>query len=177
MNLNLANHFKERGLWIDLFWYGVMAATVIVVVCYVILEFKVYFYTNKINQLNDKIAAYSTPEEKAYEKEVFGYKKKIDDFTTLLASHRISSNIFSFIENNTLPNVWFSSFTMTSASNEIRLSGEAETMEALSRQFKIFETSKDYIKGISVLNSQVSSAGRINFILNVTLDPKIFTYK
>ncbi len=163
-------------MWKGVFWYLALAILITVSVCYGVLTFKVYFYGKKIDEINSSIATYSTPEQKANEKEVFDYKKKIEDYTVLISSHKISSNVLNFIEQSTLENVWFSSFSMAGATTEIRLSGEAESMEVLSQQFKVFENSKKYVKHINVLNSYVGSAGRINFILNITLDSNIFTY-
>src|SRR3989344_4906122 len=82
----------------------------------------------------------------------------------------------SFIEQKTLPNVWFSNFNLSQSSSELRLSGEAEDMATLSQQFKVFEDSNDHIKNISVFNSQISSTGRVSFLMNITVLPKIFEY-
>ena len=44
-----------------------------------------------------------TPEEqKEYEKEVFDYKKQIDNFAAIMGNHKIASNVFVFIEQTTL---------------------------------------------------------------------------
>ncbi len=175
MNLAMVTYMRSRKWWISVVFYAVMAMLLMTVTCYGVFAFKAYVYDKKISELDDKIASYSTPEEKAAEKEVLDYKKKIDDFASVIASHKISSNIFGFIETATLPNVWFSSFTMSENDNEIRMVGEAENMEALSRQFNVLESNKEYVKDISVLNSQVSQSGRISFVLNVSLNPKIFS--
>ncbi len=176
VELNLSENIKSKSWWIEVLFYATLAALIITVFVYGVLAYKTYFYHQKIKEVVIAIAVYSTPEEKALEKKVFDYKKTIDDFAGLIANHKTSLNVFSFMENNTLPNVWFSNFSMSTVSNEVRLSGEAEDMEILSQQFKIFEDNKDYIKNISVLNSQTSSSGKINFVLNISLDPKIFAY-
>ncbi len=175
MNNAIANYMRSRKWWIAVVFYAVIAIFLVTLTCYAIFAFKAYVYNKKISELNDKIASYSTPDEKSAEQKVSDYKKKIDDFATIIGNHKISSNIFSFIETTTLPNVWFSSFTLSESDNEIRMVGEAENMEALSKQFNVFESSKDYVQNISVLNSQSSQSGRISFILNVSLNPKIFS--
>lgn len=176
MNIAVPENLKDRNLWIDVFLYAVLIILAAVIFCYGVLEFKIYFYNTKIKELDDKIAAYSTPEEKAHEAKVLEYKKKLDDFSTIMANHKLSSNIFDFIEKNTLPNVWFSNFSMTGSSGEVRVSGEAKDMETVSRQFRVFETSKEYIKMVTVLNTQVGNDDKVSFILNIILEPNIFTY-
>ena len=113
------------------------------------------------------------------EKKVLDYKKKIDDFSVIVRNHSISSNIFSFLEESILPDVWFSNFDMSQSNNRIQLAGESKDMKTFSRQIQVFEKSQDYVKdiNISVLDSQVNEEGRVRFVLSFSLDPKIFTYK
>ncbi len=176
MNIPFSKYLTSTSWWISAIFYGAVALLTAIIFWQAVFSFKTYVYQKKIAQVTEKIAAYTTPEQIAQEREVFAHKKKIDDFATIIANHKISSNIFTFIESVTLPSVWFSSLNMSEASNEIRLVGETESMETLSKQFNVFEGNKEHVKNITVLNSQVSSSGRINFILNISLEPNIFKY-
>src|SRR3989344_4039191 len=167
---------NSKSRWIDYVFYFTCFLLVAAVFCYSIFTFKVYFQKQKVNELDKKILIYSTEQHRESEKKIIDYKKKIDDFTMIINNHRISLNVFSFIEQNTLPNVWFSSFNVSEIRNEINLAGESENMEALSSQVKIFEGSKDYVKSIGVLNFQVVDQGKIRFTVKLSLDPKIFAY-
>lgn len=166
----------NKSLLQDVLFYFVGALLLGAILCYGIFVLKTYLLEEKISQFNSQIAAYGTMEQKASEKQVLDYKKKIDDFSSILATHKISSNIFTFLETITVANVWFSNFDMAQSTNEMRLAGEAETMEALSRQVELFEASKGRIASITVLSSQVAPNGKVKFILNLVLDPAIFTY-
>lgn len=157
-------------------FYLAIAGLVLVIFAYGILFFKVYMGNQKIADIDKKISIYGTQEQKQHEQEVFDYKKKIDDFALLLNGHKISSNIFTFMEAKTVPNVVFLGFTMSQTRSEIRLSGESDTMATLSRQFQVLENSKEYIKSISVLNSQIAPSGKIAFVFNIFLDEKLFDY-
>ena len=172
---NLSYEVNNRYHFIDFAAYFVSALLVATLFCYVLFFFKVYWQNQQVNIIDQKIAAYGTPQQKAHEKQVFDYKKKIDDFAGILVSHKISLKIFNFIEEKTLPNVWFSSFDVSQAANEIRLLGEAENMETLSRQISFFENS-DNVNTITVLNSQINNTGKIQFTLVVSLNPKLFSY-
>ncbi len=167
---------NKQSRWIDVIFYSVFALLIATVLCYGFFAFRVYFQNQQINELDKKILAYNTVQQKAYEKEVLDYKKKIDDYAIIINSHKISSNVFNFIEKKTLPNVWFSNLNVSEVANEIDLSGESENMKALSSQVQIFEESKDYIKNITVLDSHIAEHGKINFNLRLSLDPKIFAY-
>ena len=76
-----------------------------------------------------------------------------------------------------MSDIWFSSFNMQGTTNEMKLSGEAKDMETLSRQVEIFEKKQDHIKKIGILDSQINSSGKVVFIIDITLDPKIFNYQ
>jgi len=177
VDFNLLNKIKNKdSSWIDFLFYSVCALLAAVVLCYFIFSFKIYLQNQKINEIQNRIAAFGTDEQRKAEKEVLDYKKKIDDFTKIVNNRKISSNIFSFIEANTLSNVWFSNFDMQESDNKIKLSGESENMETFSRQVQVFEKSGDYVKDVSISDSEVQTTGKIKFVLDISLDPKIFTY-
>ncbi len=163
--------------WVDIAFYVAALALIIAIVCYCIFAIKLYFLNRSIGQIDEKIAVYGSVQQKATEAEVFKYKKKIDDFATILANHKISSNVFNFIESHTLPNIWFSSFDMSSEINSLRLAGEAENMEALSKQFKLLEDSTEYVRNISVVNTQLGASGRISFVLDLFVTSRMFEYQ
>ena len=119
--------------------------------------------------------AYGTTQQKLSEQHVLNYKKQIDDFTDILNNHTLSLNIFNFIQDNTLSNVWFSNLSVSEVKNEINLQGHTQTMETLSNQISTFEKNKDYIKSVGVVNSQTGKDGKIAFILKFEVYPKIFT--
>lgn len=175
MPFHLPDQFKNRGVLINYFFYIISSMLIAVIFCYFVFSLKVSLQEKKLDDLKAKIASYGTQEQKADEKQVLDYKKKIEDFSIILGNHKISSNVFRFIEDKTLSNVWFSNFDMSQSTNEIRLAGEAETMEVLSQQFRMFEESKEYVKQISVLNSQILPNGKASFILSIILYPSIFT--
>ncbi|KKP42229.1 MAG: hypothetical protein UR31_C0017G0008 [Parcubacteria group bacterium GW2011_GWA2_33_14] len=177
MNFNLVYRLKSKSLWMDVVFYFLCALLIAVVFYYFLFLLKDYYQNQKIEEINKKIAVYGTQEQKNSEAKVFDYKKKIDDFTVIINNHKISSNIFTFIEENTLPTVWFSNFSMSESSNDLRLSGESNNMETLSHQISILENNKDYVSNINILNSQVGTGGTIRFVLNASLNPEIFKSK
>lgn len=177
MAFNLLYQLKNKeSLWMDVVFYFVVTLLIVVVFSFGIFVLKIYLQNQKISEVDKMMALYGTREQKMAEKEVFDYKKKIDDFTAIIASRKISLNVLTFIEEKTLPNVWFSDFDMSGSINRIRLSGESENMETFGRQVQVFEKSHDYIKEIIVLDSQLDSTGKIKFAISFSLDPKIFAY-
>lgn len=176
MALHLFNKFKEKeSLIAKYFFISSCAFLIIVLFCYFIILLKIYLQENQIATLQGDASNYTTDEQKTYEKKFSDYRKKIADFASVIDNHRISSNMFTFLEEKTLDTVWFYNFDLSENTAELNLSGEAENGEVFSKQVGIFEKSS-YVKSVSVLDSRISSSGGLFFILKISLDPKIFDY-
>ena len=176
MALNLFNKFEEKEPLIAKYFFIVSCAFLIIVLfCYFIILLKIYLQENQITTLQGDASHYTTDEQKMYEKKFSDYKKKISDFASIMHDHRVSSNLFTFLEEKTLDNVWFYNFDLSENTSELNLSGEAENGEAFSKQVGVFEKSS-YVKSVSVLDSRISNSGGLFFIVKISLDPKIFSY-
>ncbi len=176
MNFGIIYKLRDkRNWWVDVVFYFVISLLVALVICAFIFSIKTSFQEKAIKDFNKKLAEVGNEQQKEAEKQVFTYQKKINDFAQLLGNHKSALNIFSFFEQYTLPNVWFSKFGMDEKQSEVMLSGESEDMKSLSKQISAFEA-QDSVKKIDLLNSSVSSSGRVNFNLNLSLDPKLFAF-
>lgn len=164
----------KKFWWLDAILYGVSALLLAAVLCFAIFSVKISLQEKKISELDGKIADTGTSEQKETEKIVFEYQKKIDDFALLFVDHKLPTNIFKMLERDTLPNVWMSSFLTSAEQANLAISGEAENLNALSRQIDIFETNK-FIKNIDSLSTSPNETGRIKFDVKFTLDKDIFS--
>lgn len=176
MNLDFLKQLSNRrSLFVDITFYFMISLLISTVLCYFIFGAKIYSQDKKTKQLESSLAIIGTEDQRTYEKAVFDYQARIDDFAKLIGEHKNSSNAFNFFEKTTLPDVWFLSFTMSGKGNDVKLEGEAENMASLSRQVSIFENS-EYIKRVDIVNSSVSTNSKIKFSLGIALDPKIFIF-
>ena len=173
---SIIGKLKENKLWwVDVVFYFVISSLIATILCYLIFNAKIYFQKIKIEDFKISLATVGTDEQKVMEKQVFDYQKKINDYTPLIQNHRIISNVLAYLEKNTLPNVWFSRFSMGGKDADIILSGETESAETFSRQISVFEASK-YLSKITVLGSTLGDKNRSDFNLILSLDPRIFTF-
>lgn len=170
---NLGVIGKQEPLMINAILYFLFALGSVLIFSYALFTLKIYLQSQEINNL-DGLMSVNVPKQKIDGMRALGYKKKIDDYSSIVNNHRISSNILTFIEENTLDNVWFSSFNMSQFSNEVKLSGEAENIETLGRQVMAFEKSQDHIRDVAVFQSRKDVSGRVQFTLNLYFNPKIF---
>ena len=165
-----------KSLWIDLGVYVALALFGVVLAAYGFFFLKVYLQQQQLKSMDTIIAAYGTQEQKIAEQEFFAYKKKIDDFNSLIEKQRVVSNVFAFIESHTLPNIWLTDFNMTESKNTLRLIGLTDSIEVLSRQVQVFEMNEE-VDEVSIFDSQTDAEGNTNFILNLSLNPSIFAYR
>ncbi len=172
-------HVKNRETWwIDAAFYVAAALLAVAIFCYCILAIKIYFQDQNIDVIRESIVQYGTAENKQQEKTVLEYKKKIDDFSLIFANHKLSSSILGFLEANTLSDVWFSNFDMAQDIDTLRLSGEANDAQVVSRQLAILEEKKDYVHKVTMLKAQsiTGKAGKVVFLVDIALNPNMFSY-
>lgn len=173
---SIFNKLRENKLWwVDVVFYFIISSLIAIIICYFIFVAKIYSQKISIKNFEESLATVGTDEQKEMEKQIFEKQKKINDYIPLLEDHRISSNIFAFLEQNTLPTIWFSRFSMGGKDANVTLSGEAESVEVFSRQISIFEEN-EYLTKISVLGSTIGEQNRINFNLVISLDPEILGF-
>lgn len=170
---DLKQAISKKGLFSDIVFYISISCLISAVLCYFIFSAKIGSQKNEIMQIDSSMATIGTQAQKDREADIFNYQKKINDFSLLLKNRKSSLNILSFLEKQTLSNVWFNRFSLSEKDKSIALSGEAENMEVLSRQVMLLE-SNEYVKKIDVLSSNLGNLSRISFNLNIILDPKLF---
>lgn len=166
---------EKKFWWMDVIFYFVIALLIATVLSYFIFLVKNSFQNEDIKKETAALQTVGTNQQKDYEKSVIGYRKKINDFTNLFKNHEFASNVFAFMQTQTMPNIWFKQFSLDEKNGAVQLSGEADSMDALSRQTAIFEKNK-YVQNLGNLSSSVGDSGKIQFNMNLTLDQKIFTY-
>lgn len=159
----------------DVIFYFVISLLIATVFCYLIFLTKNNFQRKDIEKEIAALQTVGTYQQKEYAKEVINYQKKINDFASLLENHGFASNVFAFMEAQTMPNVWFKKFDLDKKNNGVQLSGESDDMDSFSRQVAVFEKNK-YVKNIGTLNSSLGKFARVAFNIDLALDQNIFSY-
>jgi hypothetical protein len=170
--------FKLRSKkiwWLDLIFYFAISLLVATILCYFVFIIKNNIQKQQIAEIETAMLSVGTQEQKEQEGEVLLYKKKISDFADLIKNHKFISNVFVFLENETVANVWFKQFSLGGKNDQIQLTGEAEDMDAFSRQTDIFENN-EYVTKLDSLSSSLGTAGGVDFNLSLSVEPKIYAY-
>jgi len=126
-----------------------------------------------LDNLKETLEKGMTAEQVALEKEFLGYRKKIDDFSLLLADYRMPSRFFDFLEKITHPKVFFSDLELNTREGKVSLSGQTENFETLGQQILIFQK-EERIKDLKLTEVKISEEGKIEFSLETSFDLKIF---
>lgn len=129
----------------------------------------------EISDLDAALESVGTLQQKEYEKDVITYQGKINDFSELFKNHQFASNVFAFLEEEILPDVWFEKFVLSQKDGAVELSGRSDNMDTFSHQVAMFEKN-EYVKSISLMNSTLGTSAEVEFNLNLSLNPKIFQY-
>lgn len=166
---------NKKFWWMDVIFYFVMSLLIATLFCYGIFFAKNSILKKQIYEETAKLQTVGTPKQKAEEKEVLNYRAKINDFSNLLKNHEFASNAFIFLESQTMPNIWFKQIGLDEKSATVQLSGEAENMNAFSRQVAAFENN-EYVKNLGTLNSSLGESARISFNIYLELDKSVFSY-
>lgn len=165
----------KRFWWVDVIYYFAISLLIATVLCYALFLVKNSMQRQEIEEVSAKLEAVGTQDQKDQEAEVIKYQKKIKDFTELFLNHEFASNVFAFIQKQTMSNVWFKQFSLDRKNRKVQLSGESDSMESLSRQIKIFEKS-EYVASLSGLSSTLGDLAKTQFNFSLQLKPEIFSF-
>lgn len=165
----------KRYWWVDVILYFVVSLFIATILCYFIFLIKNNIQKKTIDEITLSLETVGTEQQKEQEKEVMYYQKKIADFAALFKNHEFASNVFAFMEKQTMGNIWFNQFALDRKGSQVQLFGESNDMEDLSIQISSLERN-EYVKNVTGLNSILGDFGKINFTFLLSLEPKIFTY-
>ena len=164
---------QKLPLWQNILFYFSIAVLIASFLSYFVLGHFIKNSQKTLQELEGTLAREKTSSQLLLEEEVFNYQKKIADFSLLLRSHLFTSKTFGLLERNSHPKIWFFQFNLDSTKNLLVLSGEAEDFSVLGQQLLIFKK-EPLIKGLDLSNISVGRKGRVAFILNFSLDPRLF---
>lgn len=128
---------------------------------------------NRLNELNaqfEKLRA-SFPLEK--EQEVALLEKKTSILKKLLANRIYFSNVLSFLESSTHPDVYYTNLIFSSTNNILDIEGVAKNESVLSQAVNGFASQPDEIQTVIIRNARAAERGMLAFNLRLVFSSKI----
>lgn len=127
---------------------------------------------SQIKKINEKIA-----EAEGYVKDILKFQKKLKYSGELLENHIYWTNFFTFLEDNTLSNVYYADFS-GDIGGEYQLPASAGRYNDITRQLKSFKNSSsvEEVKTSGGKSGEAKSgqSGAISFDLDLKVKPEIF---
>lgn len=164
---------EKKINWRDILLYFSAFLLLLAVFTYFILNNYLKRAETTLKSLEETLAREKTVEEIALEKEIFGYQKKIGDFSKLIDRHLLPSKFFEFLEKNSHPKIWFSKLDLNSRTGEAKLSGQAADFVVLDQQLQILKANP-LVKNFNLVKIEIDKEGKVNFDLKLNLDPSLF---
>ncbi len=96
----------------------------------------------------------------------------IDLAKQILANHRYISNVFAFIQKNTLPDVRYSKFSFDAEKKAITLGAEAKSYAAMAQQRQVF-ISNPAIISAAVGDFNLDKIGKVLFLVDLIVNPSL----
>jgi len=166
----------KKFWWIDILFYFFAALLILTIIFYFVLDIQISAQNHEIEKFSADIEKFGTPEQREIEKKVFNYQKKIKEVSGLAKEHKISSNFFKLIEENTFSEVYFPTVSLDVKGFKAELIGRTEDFENLSKQLILFEKNEN-IKNIKAFNSILDNDAKAIFNLTLLLSPELFLWK
>lgn len=162
---------KASSLEKNLFYFAI-GLLLLSIGSYFVLDYFVKKSEVILQDLEETLAREKTEEETILEKEVFGYQKKVEDFSILISEHDYTSKFFNFFENLCHPKVWFSKINLDMIKHRLIVSGKADTFSILDQQLLIFQQ-EEFIRETILLKLSIGKEGLVNFTFDLTFNPII----
>ncbi|MBI4134864.1 MAG: hypothetical protein HY471_02010 [Candidatus Sungbacteria bacterium] len=108
--------------------------------------------------------------------QILALDQKLRSIREVLESHVVSSNIFYFLEKNTLPQVRFLIFTYSADQRRLELTGQAASYGTLAEQVRILEA-LDEVETVDFGGLSINEKGILNFKMTVIVSPSLTKYQ
>ena len=151
-------------------WIIIMAAVLLILL---ISLTAVYFYLGfSLKKMSEELEERNIaviPLEKGItekEEELKPINQKIDDFNELLARHKKTLDIFTFLERVSLPTVWFFDFDLDSNIGKVSIFGQVDSFATLEQQINILKQESALISS-NITEILIDEEGIINFTLSL----------
>ncbi len=140
----------------------------------------VFFYkriaTQQVDELRGSLKRLEADFEPTLLTEFIQTADAINAAKNLLGQHRATSEVFEFLEANTLKEVKLANFSFTAAGAELSVTGQAESYTNLALQAKVFEA-HPMVRKVVFSNLNLNEKGGVRFSAAFNLDPAMISFK
>jgi len=129
------------------------------------------------NDLNNKLIQERTPQQKALEDQVLGYKQKLQDFAVILNQHTAPSHFLTGLEKIIYPKIYFTKMTITPLNQLVLIEGTADSFDSLAKQMFIFKKDTTVFDELDLVQVNLDSQGAIVFNIKAKIKNDVIAYQ
>lgn len=119
-----------------------------------------------VDQQMEELAAQVSQGEK---EQFLTFYSQLSNLREVIDRRKFSQNIFSLMENETIPSVYYQSAQYESGALSLTLTGDASSMESFVNQMAVYEDSNQIDKAI--LEEMSRNGSIVEFTVNLLLNP------
>ena len=104
------------------------------------------------------------------QQQFMNFYSQLVNLKTVFGSHVFSANVFPFLEQNTLPQVYYTNAKFTASSDDLTLAGQAASLQVLAEQMAEFEQSSE-LRLATLTATNFNPGGTVSFSIDLTFQP------
>lgn len=164
---------KKVPSWQPILFYLFLALLFLTIAGYLILVNFQNKYKTELEDLDNQLAQFKTPDRLKLENDVLALEEKMKNFSAILDEHSFISGVLKLIEDTTHPKVKYIKFTLIAEANELGLSGETDDFLTLGQQVILLKNNPK-IQSLDLTKVSINKENKVEFDFRILLDPDIF---
>lgn len=174
----IPKEYKKRKETLKVIFSKTGGVVLILLILSLLFYSGLLFYQNRLNKnmesIREETALLDEKRDPETEKTIIDLDKNLDIMTQLFEDHLYWSELFTKIEELTLPEVYFSDAKLSFSGNKINVnfSGNALTYTILARQILSFQE-EPFVEEVRVSDISLASEGGLKFNLEIIFNKDI----
>jgi hypothetical protein len=127
------------------------------------------YLQSRSQALDQNLAQLSNSISQQDQQQFINIYSQIVNLKSVLSSHLFTANVFPFLEQNTLPQVFYTEAKFTGYTGTLELSGQAASLQMLAEQLSQFEKAPE-LSGAVLSSMNFNPSGSTTFVITLTFN-------
>jgi hypothetical protein len=132
------------------------------------------YLTNQNTDLQKRIDKFSLEVSPAEQEQLIGFYSQLQNLNVLLDKHIHTSQLYAWLEGNTVSNVYYSKLAINTVTSQMVLSGYSRDLASFSQQLQRFQDQKDAVSRVTFNNVSLGQKGYWQFDVTLFFLPSFF---
>lgn len=173
----LEEQFTTEAIPVGLPW-RLLVFTVIIFAFSIVIYFGLRFgyetyLTQQAATLDQQINQLTSQVNQTDQQNFINFYSQLINLKTALGNHDFSSNLFNFLEKNTIGSVYYTEANFSLSGNSLDLKGEAVSVDALVQQMNIFDKAPE-LAGNTLNQLTFDPKGLVGFSVHLVFNDNFF---